>query len=370
MHDGTWVPGFLQATHRSMGHGRGSSATASAPVPCTSGGSRRSGSGAVARQGKAILGAFHPDVGRFLTAPQVAEELATSEVQVIAMLRRGEICALQLGGRRHERGRRRTRGRISSGAGGPAHHLARFRRIACRATSRAPALVAVGVGRPDRRSGPRLPAAAARQPVRVPAWAGARPDRLSQDRRGHCRSRLPARLRRLRVGQSATALDALQFSRHWVHRCAAGHRSGSRSLREPPVSSPLILVAGRLRVRAVRVGRSEGTPLRVTDRQRPRRPGEWRALSARPSLRARSRGGHALRASADRCGLRLPLHMSGRISSCSFGAFHYRPRPDRHVLALARHEVRGEIAGEVPTTFASRCRPPHGLLGRDDRELR
>jgi hypothetical protein len=33
----------------------------------------------------------HPDAGRFLTVPQVAEELATSEVLVIAMLRRGDI---------------------------------------------------------------------------------------------------------------------------------------------------------------------------------------------------------------------------------------------------------------------------------------
>jgi excisionase family DNA binding protein len=45
----------------------------------------------------------HPDAGRFLTVPQVAEELATSEVQVIAMLRRGDIRALQLGGRRQWR---------------------------------------------------------------------------------------------------------------------------------------------------------------------------------------------------------------------------------------------------------------------------
>ena len=48
----------------------------------------------------------HPDAGRFLTVPQVAEELATGEVQVIAMLRRGDIRAIQLGGRRqrNERG--------------------------------------------------------------------------------------------------------------------------------------------------------------------------------------------------------------------------------------------------------------------------
>lgn len=35
----------------------------------------------------------HPDADRFLTVPQVAEELATNEVQVIAMLRRVEIRA-------------------------------------------------------------------------------------------------------------------------------------------------------------------------------------------------------------------------------------------------------------------------------------
>ena len=37
------------------------------------------------------------------TVPRVAEKLATSEVQVIAMLRRGEIRALQLGRRRQWR---------------------------------------------------------------------------------------------------------------------------------------------------------------------------------------------------------------------------------------------------------------------------
>ncbi len=45
----------------------------------------------------------HPNAGRFLTVPQVAEELATSEVQVIAMLRRGDIRAFQIGGRRQRR---------------------------------------------------------------------------------------------------------------------------------------------------------------------------------------------------------------------------------------------------------------------------
>jgi hypothetical protein len=33
----------------------------------------------------------HPDAGCFLTVPQVAEELATSEVQVIAVLRQPVI---------------------------------------------------------------------------------------------------------------------------------------------------------------------------------------------------------------------------------------------------------------------------------------
>jgi excisionase family DNA binding protein len=41
----------------------------------------------------------HPDAGRFLTIPQLAEELATSEVQVTAMLRRGDMRAIKLGGR-------------------------------------------------------------------------------------------------------------------------------------------------------------------------------------------------------------------------------------------------------------------------------
>jgi hypothetical protein len=35
----------------------------------------------------------HPDASRFLTVPQVAEEPATSEVQVIAMLRRADPLA-------------------------------------------------------------------------------------------------------------------------------------------------------------------------------------------------------------------------------------------------------------------------------------
>jgi excisionase family DNA binding protein len=41
----------------------------------------------------------HPDAGRCLTVPQVAEELATSEIQVVSMLRRGDIRAIKLGGR-------------------------------------------------------------------------------------------------------------------------------------------------------------------------------------------------------------------------------------------------------------------------------
>lgn len=39
------------------------------------------------------------DAGRFLTVPQVAEELATSEVQFIAMLRRGDLRGFELRGR-------------------------------------------------------------------------------------------------------------------------------------------------------------------------------------------------------------------------------------------------------------------------------
>ena len=41
----------------------------------------------------------HPDAGRFLTIPQVAEELATSEAQITALVRRGDLPALKLGGR-------------------------------------------------------------------------------------------------------------------------------------------------------------------------------------------------------------------------------------------------------------------------------
>jgi len=36
---------------------------------------------------------------RFLTIPQVAEELATSEAQIIALLKRRELVGLKLGGR-------------------------------------------------------------------------------------------------------------------------------------------------------------------------------------------------------------------------------------------------------------------------------
>ncbi len=36
---------------------------------------------------------------RFLTIPQVAEELATSQAQVLALVKRGELPAIQIGGR-------------------------------------------------------------------------------------------------------------------------------------------------------------------------------------------------------------------------------------------------------------------------------
>lgn len=45
---------------------------------------------------------------RFLTIPQVAEELATSTAQITALVRRGDLEAVQIGGRgqwRIERGR-------------------------------------------------------------------------------------------------------------------------------------------------------------------------------------------------------------------------------------------------------------------------
>ena len=54
----------------------------------------------LARKQSLRVGEPHLDAGRFLTVPQVAEELGTSEVQVIAMLRRGDIRGLQLGGRK------------------------------------------------------------------------------------------------------------------------------------------------------------------------------------------------------------------------------------------------------------------------------
>ena len=41
----------------------------------------------------------HPDAGRFLTIPQVAEELATSEAQISALVKRGDLVAIKLGGR-------------------------------------------------------------------------------------------------------------------------------------------------------------------------------------------------------------------------------------------------------------------------------
>jgi excisionase family DNA binding protein len=41
----------------------------------------------------------HPDAGRFLTIPQVAEELATSEAQISALVKRGDLVAIKIGGR-------------------------------------------------------------------------------------------------------------------------------------------------------------------------------------------------------------------------------------------------------------------------------
>ncbi len=40
-----------------------------------------------------------PRPTRFLTIPQVAEELATSEAQINALLKRGDLVAIKLGGR-------------------------------------------------------------------------------------------------------------------------------------------------------------------------------------------------------------------------------------------------------------------------------
>jgi excisionase family DNA binding protein len=40
-----------------------------------------------------------PKPSRFLTIPQVAEELATSEAQITALVRRRELVAMKLGGR-------------------------------------------------------------------------------------------------------------------------------------------------------------------------------------------------------------------------------------------------------------------------------
>jgi excisionase family DNA binding protein len=36
---------------------------------------------------------------RFLTITQVAEELATSQAQILALVKRGDLAALQIGGR-------------------------------------------------------------------------------------------------------------------------------------------------------------------------------------------------------------------------------------------------------------------------------
>jgi hypothetical protein len=40
-----------------------------------------------------------PKLGRFLTVPQVAEELATSSAQIMALLKRGHLVGIQIGGR-------------------------------------------------------------------------------------------------------------------------------------------------------------------------------------------------------------------------------------------------------------------------------
>ena len=47
---------------------------------------------------------------RLLTVPQFAEELATSPAQIIALLKRGELLGLQIGGRGHWRIERGQRG--------------------------------------------------------------------------------------------------------------------------------------------------------------------------------------------------------------------------------------------------------------------
>jgi excisionase family DNA binding protein len=41
----------------------------------------------------------HPGATRFLTLPQVAEELATSTAQIMALVRRGHLPAIELDGR-------------------------------------------------------------------------------------------------------------------------------------------------------------------------------------------------------------------------------------------------------------------------------
>ena len=45
------------------------------------------------------LGLVPDRPARFLTLPEVAEELATSMAQVTALVRRGELLAIKLGGR-------------------------------------------------------------------------------------------------------------------------------------------------------------------------------------------------------------------------------------------------------------------------------
>ena len=50
----------------------------------------------------------HPEAGRFLTVPQVAEDLTTSEVQIVSMRRRGDLRGTNLGRRGQWRVERAT----------------------------------------------------------------------------------------------------------------------------------------------------------------------------------------------------------------------------------------------------------------------
>ena len=47
-----------------------------------------------------------PTQPRFLTVPQVAEELTTSQAQILALIRRRELVAIRIGGRGQWRGER------------------------------------------------------------------------------------------------------------------------------------------------------------------------------------------------------------------------------------------------------------------------